>query len=85
MKTGYDNLSTVDRASRMALGFALIGVAYLSSGALGALALLPIVAIIPMMTATWGYCPLESALAKSFATRNARSVAPVASRHIHGH
>lgn len=85
MKTGYDNLSKIDRASRMVLGFVLIGVATLSSGALGALALLPIIAIIPMMTATWGYCPVESALAKSSAARNARSVAPVTSRHIHGH
>ena len=65
-------LSTVDRVSRTALGFALIGLAYFGSGPLGWLALLPIIAIVPLMTATLGVCPVEGAFRA--ATRHGQRV-----------
>ena len=64
MNTGYENLSTFDRVSRMLLGYVLIGVAYSHQGFLGLLALLPLIAIYPMMTASIGFCPIEGAIQK---------------------
>ncbi len=66
MKLQDTVLSNIDRISRGALGFALIAVAYFTSGFLGWLAVLPILAIVPLMTATLGICPVEGALRNAF-------------------
>lgn len=52
-------LSTADRVTRAGLGFGLIGLAYFSAGPLGLVALLPIIAIVPIMSAVLGYCAVE--------------------------
>ena len=58
MDTKALNLSRTDRINRAAAGGALIALTLLSGGTLGYLALLPIAAIVPLMTAVLGYCPL---------------------------
>lgn len=62
MKLQDTYLSNIDRISRTALGFAMIGLAYFGTGYLGWLAVLPIIAIVPLMTATLGICPVEGYL-----------------------
>lgn len=63
-------LSTVDRVTRGVLGFALIGLAYFSTGTLGLYALLPIIAIVPIMSAVLGYCPVEGAVRAAWRGRS---------------
>lgn len=59
MKLHDARLSTIDRVTRGVLGFTLIGLAYFSAGPLGLYALLPIIAIVPILSAVLGYCPVE--------------------------
>jgi hypothetical protein len=80
MNTGAKNLSAFDRLSRLALGYALIGIAYFHGGFLGLLALLPLVAIYPMMTAAVGFCPVEGTIKRGFSPVSASSRAPIVAR-----
>jgi hypothetical protein len=82
MNTGLENLSNIDRLSRMLLGYALIGVAYFHGGFLGLISLLPLVAIYPMMTAAVGLCPIEGAFKKAW---NGAKQQPKAVRVASGH
>lgn len=79
MNTGTENLSTADRVTRMVFGYALIAAAGVHVGFLGSLALLPLIAIYPMMTAAVGYCPIEGAVKKMWSR-----VAQQSTRHV-GH
>jgi hypothetical protein len=62
MNTGTENLSTADRVTRMVFGYALIAAVGAHVGSLGYLALLPLLAIYPMVTASVGFCPIEGAV-----------------------
>lgn len=73
MNTGFENLSAIDRVSRLFFGYALIGVAYFHEGSLGLLSLLPLIAIYPMTTAVIGYCPIEAAIKKFWAGADRQS------------
>jgi hypothetical protein len=83
METKFNNLSPLDRASRTVLGFALIGIAYFGTGFLGYLALLPIVAIVPLMTAALGYCPVENTIARAWHAGKPVVRAPGHGGHYH--
>jgi len=85
MNTGFENLSTVDRVSRLIFGYVLIGVAYFHEGTLGLLSLLPLIAIYPMTTAAIGFCPVEAAIKKFWAgaTRQSSTI-DVHSGHARG-
>lgn len=56
--TTYKNISFADRAARIAAGFALIIFVLTQSGPVGFSALLPLIAIYPILTGSIGWDPL---------------------------
>ena len=58
--THFHNLQPVERLTRGVLGAALIAPVYLTSGALGWHALLPLIATYLLITAGWGWDPLHA-------------------------
>lgn len=87
MKLQDAKLSTADRVTRGALGFVLIGLAYFSTGPLGLYALLPIIAIVPLMSAVLGYCPIQGGFREVWRERSHVAVnrAPVGNANLPRH
>ena len=63
--TTYLNITLADRAARVAAGFALIIFVLTQSGPVGLSALLPLIAIYPILTGFIGWDPLYTVRTKS--------------------
>ena len=60
MNTSVNNLSDISRAVRIIIGLLLVMGANFNIGVLGTMAALPLIAIYPLMTGTWGWDPIEA-------------------------
>ena len=60
MNMSANNLSDISRAVRIIIGLLLVIGANFNTGVLGAMAALPLIAIYPLMTGTWGWDPIEA-------------------------
>ena len=81
MNTSTNNISNTSRVVRIGTGLALsVGVSVIS-GPLGAAAILPLVAIYPLMTGTLGWDPVVAAYNSVKASSN--SVDTDTSGHAH--
>ncbi len=79
MNSTANNISTTSRVIRISAGLALaIGVG-VTSGSLGAAAILPLVAIYPLMTGTLGWDPVVAA----YNSVKESSNAAVVNDHVH--
>lgn len=72
--TTYTNISAFERAVRIAIGLALTYSVALQTGTLGVAAILPLVAVYPVMTGIMGWDPVYSMIAQ-FKNRRARTSA----------
>ena len=60
MNTSVNNLTDISRAVRIIIGLLLVIGANFNIGFLGTMAALPLIAIYPLMTGTWGWDPIEA-------------------------
>jgi hypothetical protein len=72
--TTYTNISNTERAVRIIVGLALTYSVLLQTGTLGLAAILPLIAVYPVMTAIIGWDPVYNMIAQ-FKNRNARTSA----------
>ena len=72
-KTSVENITYSDRVVRIVAGLGLIFSVSLQSGPLGMTAILPLIAIYPIMTGVVGWDPVV----KYFAIRKRRSAKPI--------
>ena len=79
MNSTANNISTTSRIARIGAGLAMTAGIGVTSGALGALAILPLVAIYPLMTGAWGWDP---AIAAYNSVKESRDTA-IANDHVH--
>lgn len=75
----YNNISTSERAVRFIVGMALIYSVVLHPGVLGAAAVLPLIAIYPILTGVIGWEPIYNVYAKF---KQITDKTPVNSAHI---
>ena len=68
-KTNIENITNSDRVVRIAAGLAMVFSVTLQSGPIGVAAILPLMAIYPIMTGVVGWDPVV----KFFATRKQHS------------
>lgn len=57
--TRYQNISHTARVVRIAAGFGLIGYVFAQSGTVGLTALVPLIAVYPILTGFLGWEPLR--------------------------
>jgi len=62
--TTYTNINSIERATRIVTGLALIYSITLPGGTLGITAILPLVAVYPIMTGIMGWDPVYSMIAQ---------------------
>jgi len=79
MNSTANNISTTSRIVRIGAGLALTVGVGVTSGALGAAAILPLVAIYPLMTGALGWDPVVAA----YNSVKENSNAAVADDHVH--
>lgn len=72
--TTYTNIGTTERAVRIVMGMVLTYSVVLQAGTLGVAAILPLVAVYPIMTGIMGWDPVYSMITQ-FKNRSARSSA----------
>ena len=77
MKDRVHNLSPVNRTGRVLLGATLIGSTLAAEGALGWTALLPLIAVAPLLTAILGYCPIVAGSNSIRQQRRTHTIAPL--------
>jgi hypothetical protein len=58
MNTNANNICSMSRAVRIVIGLLLVMGVGLNPGVLGVAAALPLIAIYPLMTGTWGWDPV---------------------------
>ena len=72
--TTYTNIGALERAVRIAIGLALTYSVALQTGTLGVAAILPLIAVYPVMTGIMGWDPVYSMITQ-FKNRLARTSA----------
>jgi hypothetical protein len=77
--TSSERLTVIERAARVAVGVGLLSTAAFAQGPLGWVAILPLLAVYPMLTGVIGYEPLRAFLERdSVAYRTAQLTAGAA-------